>query len=182
MEVKIKLDGFWPQIKKILRDLIISLLLNLKCGFPQKFPWNIKIPAKIKVFLWLMTRKSILTSGNILKRGWKGSKNYVYCGKDETINHLFFQCSASKLVWSLMKCAFGLNSTCDNFQDCLGRWIRSFSKNDKILVLVGIAAMFWMIWKCRNNIIFERTFISDPMIMIKLMCSLILDWSILRTK
>ena len=51
-----------------------------------------------------------------------------------------------------------------------------------MVVLVGPTAMFWMLWGCRNDIIFERKIISNPMTMIKIMCSWIVDWSVLQIK
>lgn len=65
----------------------------------------------------------------------------------------FFQYSATRLIWGLMKCAFSLNST-PVMTDVFGRWIKGFSKHDKQLVLVGVATMFWMTWRCRGDIIF----------------------------
>lgn len=140
------------------------------------------MPAKIKVFLWLVNRKSILTKDSLPKRGWKGNKMCVFCGKDETVDHPFFNCSATSLVWSLVKCAFGLKSTPSSMEECFGNWVKSFSKNDKKLVLVGVSAVFWTIWKCRNNVIFERKTYNDPMILVKLICYWIVGCAILQIK
>lgn len=134
------------------------------------------------MFLWLVNRKSILTKDNLLKRGWQGDKSCAFCGQDECIDHLFFQCSAARLVWSLLKCAFDLNSTPINLDDCFSRWIKTFPKQDKILVLVGVSAMFWSLWKCRNDMCFNRRVNCDPRTSVKLMCSWIFDWSVLQIK
>lgn len=140
------------------------------------------MPAKIKVFLWLMNKKSILTRGNLLKRGWKGDKCCFFCGQDESIDHLFFTCSVARLIWSLLKCAFDLNSIPLNLNDCFDRWIKTFPKLDKRLVLVGVSALFWSIWKCRNDIVFNRRKFCDPMVIVKLMCTWINDWAVLQIK
>lgn len=83
-----------PDRKFSVKSLYLHLV-RINCGFPQKFLWKIKVPAKIKFFLWLLNRKSILTRDNLLKRGWKGDKTCVFCGKDESIDHLFFSCSVA---------------------------------------------------------------------------------------
>ena len=62
-------------------------LITLGLKFPQKYLWKIKVPAKIKVFLWLVNKKSILTGDVLLKKGWKGGKEFVLCGHEENINH-----------------------------------------------------------------------------------------------
>ena len=50
------------------------------------------------------------------------------------------------------------------------------------MVFVGISALFWVVWKRRNDIIFERKRINDPVGVGKLICNWILDWSILQIK
>ena len=81
-----------------------------------------------------------------------------------------------------MKCAFDLNFTPNCLTDCLGRWTRLFPKHDKKLVLVGVATMFWTIWRCRNDIMFERKTISGSLILVRLLCSSVIDCPILQTK
>lgn len=164
-------------VKSLYRKLIAENL-----NFPQKFLWKVKVPAKIKVCLWLVNRKSILTRDSLLKRGWQGEKTCVFCGKDESVNHFLFTCSVASLMWSLLQCTFGLRKTPASIEECLGTWIKSFLKEDKKLVLVGISALFWTLWKCRNGVIFDNKFFTDPMTLIKLMCRWILDWSILQIK
>ena len=39
-------------------------LVKTNIGFTHKFLWKIKIPAKIKMFFWLLAHKSILTKDN----------------------------------------------------------------------------------------------------------------------
>lgn len=50
------------------------------------------------------------------------------------------------------------------------------------MMIVGIVAMFKTIYRCRNDIIFQRKLISDPTTMVKLMCNEIVDWSILQIR
>jgi hypothetical protein len=46
--------------------------------------WKIKIPLKIKVFLWLLHRETILTKDNLAKRKWNGNV-MCCCDSYETI-------------------------------------------------------------------------------------------------
>lgn len=36
--------------------------------------WKLKVPLKIKIFLWYLQKGVILTKDNLLKRRWKGGK------------------------------------------------------------------------------------------------------------
>ena len=164
-------------VGSLYRKLVASVL-----KFPQKYLWKIKVPAKLKVFLWLVNKKSNLTRDVLLKKGWKGGKGCVLCGKDESIDHLFFSCSAASLLWSLVRCVCGFKTVPSNVKDCFGEWIRKFNKDDKKLVLVGISALLWAIWKSRNAIVFENKRINDPLYIVKLMCRWLTDWSIIQIK
>ena len=85
------------------------IILGLK--FLQKYLWKTKVPAKIQVFFWLINRKSILTRDVLLKKGWIGGKDCVFCGKEESIDHLFFTCSVAPLLWALVRCVRGIKTT-----------------------------------------------------------------------
>jgi hypothetical protein len=45
---------------------------------------------KIKIFMWYLKREVILTKDNIAIRNWDGSKQYSFCLRDESIQHLYF--------------------------------------------------------------------------------------------
>jgi hypothetical protein len=49
--------------------------------------WKIRIPLKIKVFLWLLYRESILTKDNLVKRNCHGKDKCCFCNEYE--NYLF---------------------------------------------------------------------------------------------
>jgi len=45
----------------------------------------------------------------------------------------------------------------------LGNWLSNFDNNERRVILVGAAALCWAIWKCRNDIIFNKTKYSSFM-------------------
>jgi hypothetical protein len=40
--------------------------------------WKLKIPLKIKVFLWLLNKRLILTKDNLARKNWKGSQKCCF--------------------------------------------------------------------------------------------------------
>lgn len=64
--------------------------------------WQIPVPHKIKVFMWLMTKNKILTKSNLRKRGWKGSVQCQFCHELESTNHLFLLCPFTQQIWFWM--------------------------------------------------------------------------------
>jgi hypothetical protein len=71
-------------------------------GLYNKRIWKGKVPAKIKIFMWLMTKDAILTKDNLIKRKWKGDPVCYFCKNLENISHLFFQCCVVKAVWAVI--------------------------------------------------------------------------------
>ena len=82
--------------------------MNDNTIFHRKYLWKIKVPLKIKIFMWFLHRKCILTKDNLLKRNWQGSKTCCFCDKDETIQHLFFECPLAKIIWRIVHIDFGI--------------------------------------------------------------------------
>src|ERR1043165_3389504 len=96
----------------------------------QNSIWKIKIPARIKFFLWLLRKKSILTRDNLARRGWVGDTDCAFCGQHESQTHLFFQCSMARLLWNILMCTFNLVKPPDNLDDLLENWILQFDKKN----------------------------------------------------
>jgi hypothetical protein len=123
-------------------------------GFPFKFLWKVKVPAKVKVFLWLVVKRSILTKDVLHHRGWKGDWLCQFCSENETISHLFFSCPLARYIWNVACCAFGFKNRPTSIKKLFGSWLRKFKKKDKHVALVGIAAVLWGLWKTQNNACF----------------------------
>ncbi|WVZ99656.1 hypothetical protein U9M48_044919 [Paspalum notatum var. saurae] len=69
-------------------------LIDRNPPFRHKGIWKIKIPLKIKIFLWYLQKGVILTKDNLAKKNWMGSQKYCGCNINETIEHLFLFCPA----------------------------------------------------------------------------------------
>jgi hypothetical protein len=136
-------------VKKLYNDVILSTGARANC-----WAWKAKIPLKIKVFLWFLKNGVVLTKDNLVKRRWKGCIKCCFCAQQETVQHLFFDCPMAKLVWGCVAFAFGINKPI-NVQHLFGPWLRSFSKEQRNLVLIGMTALCWAIWISRNDLVFN---------------------------
>jgi hypothetical protein len=74
----------------------------------HKQVWRMKVPLKIKVFMWYMKKEVVLTKDNIAKHNWGGSKQCSFCLHNETMQHLFFECYYARFLWGLIQIAFNL--------------------------------------------------------------------------
>jgi len=83
-------------------------LINHNTPFSNKFIWKLKIPLRIKIFLWYLQRGVILTKDNLAKMNWTDSQKFGFCDSQETIKHLFFDCQYAKTIWNIVHIATGL--------------------------------------------------------------------------
>ena len=112
-----------------------------------------KIPLKIKTFLWYLRRGVVLTKDNLAKRNWHRNQHCCFCHENEMIQHLFFNYRFTRLVWATIYVAWGLPQPRD-VSSMFGNWTIGVPKEYKQLVRVGVAALRWSVWCCRNSVIF----------------------------
>jgi hypothetical protein len=118
---------------------------------PYRFLWKSKLPQKIKVFLWLVIRNKILTKDNLRKRNWKGSDECCFFGGMESIDHLFFKCSVDRFVWRVVQIALNLDYIPKNIDEVCDSWMKNPKNKISNLLIFGCGAMFWAIWRTRND-------------------------------
>jgi hypothetical protein len=119
-------------------------------------PTKAKIPLKIKIFLWYLKNGVVLTKDNLVKRRWQGCTLYCFCTEQETIQHLFFDCPMARLMCGIICSTLGITRPMD-VRHLLGPWLRSFSKKQRNLVLIGLAARCWALWISRNDLVFRKS-------------------------
>jgi hypothetical protein len=130
-------------------------LMNDGTPYTRKFIWKLKIPLKIKIFLWFLNNKVLLTKDNLAKRQWTGCTKCVFCGEQETVEHLFLLCPFARLIWRTVNFTYGLAQP-TSISDLFGSWLNGVEKKTKAIIRVGVSALCWSIWRCRNDIIFDK--------------------------
>jgi hypothetical protein len=113
-----------------------------------------KVPLKTKIFGWYLRRGVILTKDNLVKRNWHGSTQCVFCHQNEMINHLFFHCRFARSIWSLIQVAlsmYPLTSVANIFRN----WLYGIDLRFRTLIRVGVLAVIWSLWLCRNDKVFS---------------------------
>jgi len=145
-------------------------------GMYHKRIWKSAVPAKIKIFLWLMYNNAVLTKDNMIKRKWTGDLTCYFCDKVENLSHLFFQCSTAKVVWAIVAKCIGASNVPRSFEQCWN-WCDVWMPTGKQFHTFGIAAVCWAIWKARNRTCFEGKPISNLVSIICHVCSLMKYWA-----
>jgi hypothetical protein len=109
----------------------------------HKYLWKIKVPLKIRFFMWFLHKKVLLIKDNLIKRKWK-----------ETAQHLFSHCPLAKMVWSIVYMAFGIIPP--SIKNLFRNWLVGVSKQERAHSRVGACTLVWAIWKVRNDYIFNN--------------------------
>jgi hypothetical protein len=131
-------------------------LIDAQPPFLHKKNWKIKIPLKIKIFLWFLQRDVVLTKDNFARKNWKGSQKCIYYNRmNETIQHLFIDGPVAKIIWRFIFYATNLTPP-RSINHMFGTWLRNQHKRLRGLIWVGVAAMCWALWRCRNDFIFNK--------------------------
>jgi hypothetical protein len=159
-----------------------SLYLDLMNGhtpFLKKYIWKIKVPLKIRIFMWFLYRKVVLTKDNLKRRNWSGDSKCCFCSEDETVHHLFFTCPLAKLMWRIVHMTFSISPPTST-KNLFGSWLNGVSKVDKAQIRVGACALLWAIWNTRNDFIFNRETKSSFLQVIPRTTHWIRTWSLLQ--
>jgi hypothetical protein len=117
--------------------------------------WKLKLPLKIKVFLWYLYKGVILTKDNLARRQWQGDRKCCFCSSQESIQHLFFDCHFAKFVWRVIHVSFNLLPP-TSVHNMFTGWLGGINRKLKAKIFVGASAMCWTIWLTRNNIVFNK--------------------------
>ena len=76
--------------------------------------------------------------------------NSVVSVMNETIQHLFFDCRFTRLVWATIYAAWGLPQPRD-VSSMFGNWTIGVPKEYEVCVSAQVFC--WSVWRCRNSMI-----------------------------
>ena len=79
----------------------------------------------------------------------------LFFDHDETIQHLFLDCPLAKLLWRTIHIAFNISPPV-HIASLFGTWLAGMEQITTVRIWIGICALLWAIWNCRNDMIFNR--------------------------
>jgi hypothetical protein len=156
-------------------------LLNDNSVFLNKYIWKMKVPLKIRIFMWFLQKKVILTKDNLAKRNWQGDVRCCFCDHEENIQHLFLTCPFTRMIWRIIYMTFNITPPL-NITNLFGKWLNGVPKIEKAHIRVGVCAVLWAIWKVRNDCIFNKKSFPSFLQVIPLATHLIHMWSYLQSE
>ncbi|GJN32061.1 hypothetical protein PR202_gb20534 [Eleusine coracana subsp. coracana] len=112
--------------------------------------WNLKLPNKIKHFVWRVVHNIIAVRGNLWRRGVDINTNCVQCNRvHEDGGHLFLKCKHMREAWALL-----------NLEQICQKLVEQTTAHDVVKVLLSLdrkvqiqsIILMWMWWDDRNKV------------------------------
>lgn len=123
--------------------------------------WHSGLWPKISTFLWLLSKKCILTWDNLRKRGFIGPSRCPNCNlQAETISHLMESCTLAKQLWERVEsCNNRAAPRGEDITDNLRNWSKNPFQSQFLNTLWDLIPgfLYWLLWKERNSRIFNNS-------------------------
>lgn len=163
-------SAYWVQVNVLAVEQEAQMVLQPSFdGLYQKI-WSSNTSPKVKHFLWRCLSNSLPVAENMAYCHLAKDKTCARCGVgEESVNHLFFQCTYARQLWALAHIHIPPSGTwSDSFYANL-YWVLNHKKVypreevDEELV----SWLMWRIWKNRNEFIFRGVDFNAPATIMK---------------
>jgi hypothetical protein len=114
--------------------------------------WQLSVPPRIHVFLWLLANNKALKRDNLHKRRHVEDRTCLFYSDLESVDHLFFKCFVVSHIWYFLSEVFNVQVGAD-FESVARWWI---SNNKNVVLNLFSSATLWSIWSLRNELCFQR--------------------------
>ena len=159
--------ALWTKTKNgkfTVMSLYTALELGKSISFPWSNIWKTWAQPRVGFVAWEATWRKVFTLDQVQKMGRSLANRCFLCHfEEESIHHLLVHCVKTRVLWELLFVLFGVSwKLPSSIRDTLLGWHGSFvDKKRKKVWRVGPLCLFWMIWKARNRIAFDR---KEPLI------------------
>ncbi|GLT74663.1 hypothetical protein SLA2020_464490 [Shorea laevis] len=124
-----------------------------------KWIWKLECPERVRMFVWLLLRNRVMTNSVRYERHLTDSTLCPRCGSSqESSIHLLRDCYYARQVWELM---VGPSRGFFHQPDFPKRLEKNATLHRKVPLhdiehSILFLCIIWMIWKCRNQLVFEH--------------------------
>jgi hypothetical protein len=146
------------------------------CPTLWKGLWKQKCIPKIDLFNWLLCHNRVLTTDNLMRKGFHGPSRCSLClGNEENAQHIMLECNFALEVWGEVLSHWSVDTTLpSSIFDLHANWLHRYPgqlpNNNcfKAAWLVLPKITCWQIWLERNSRIFQGKMHNAKVIMTKI--------------
>lgn len=134
-----------------LRDQKEALNARDSPGFWRKL-WNLKIPLKVKHFMWRANSGTLPTKDILISRRVNVCSLCPVCNTNmETTAHVLVNCDFAKLCWETVNLRKQFY-TVSSFTEWFSGMVQDYNMEEMKI----ISMICWSLWKNRNNIVWNQ--------------------------
>ncbi|XP_062075810.1 uncharacterized protein LOC133779929 [Humulus lupulus] len=139
--------------------------------------WQLKVPPKVKNFLWLASRDCLPTRVLLRTKGVSVDPRCPFCNMaSESATHLFVTCSFSQVCWRQLQIGF-IPVARGTFADWLASVFDMYSGDKRHRTVM----LCWALWKCRNDLVWNHKGIEAAEVVV-LSQTVLNQWSCAQDK
>jgi hypothetical protein len=112
--------------------------------------WKLKLPLKIKIFMWYLIKNIALTKDNLATKHWKGSLKRFGCSLNESVQHLFLDCSNARCIWRGVQISFNISPPL-SIQHMFGNWLNGVDDTLKYKIWKGACTLCGAIYMAMSK-------------------------------
>ena len=142
--------------------------------------WGIKVPSKVRVFLWRLARCSLPSKDVLLHRNMSDSSACSIGGARDSWRHSLLECNMARCVWALEKDEITEHICRIDDQDAKG-WLAAVMKSLEHEDLVQVTMTLWAIWYARRKAIHEDIY-QSPLSTHNFVTSFVADLQLVQPK
>ncbi|KAM3408809.1 hypothetical protein ACQJBY_001707 [Aegilops geniculata] len=142
---------------------------------PFSLIWDIRLPLKIRIFLWQWIRGRLPSGVEVRKRNGPGDGMCPLCATVEDSNHIFFNCSTAQFLWSCFRETVGEQWCNTNFPDLLAE-IHASSARYRHISWLCIGILAWTLWNIHNKLVIQKVPLRHATDAIFKMCGYLQLW------
>lgn len=117
--------------------------------------WNLQIHPKAKMFLWRAARDILPHGSNLSRKGIENVGKCERCGLLETNSHVLKDCQWARDMWQNVMDVADIPH-----QVTFREWIGTITERRKQYEVEIFAVCAWQIWCARNDLCFEKIYIT----------------------
>ncbi|KAL8127779.1 hypothetical protein AgCh_014632 [Apium graveolens] len=123
--------------------------------------WHLRIPNKIKVFIWKFLRNVVPTRKRLSERGIRIGITCPMCLSDiEHMTHLFFECEFARGCWEHANLVYDWSEV-----EYAHDWLLSKVSSAPMEEVSKICVVLWGVWHWRNKKVWDAKLVSSAFAM-----------------
>ncbi|XP_058764808.1 uncharacterized protein LOC131635498 [Vicia villosa] len=146
----------WQEIKE-WGKFSMGKMYRILQTYGSKVEWrnlqyNNNAKPRSKFMFWMACHERLATKDRLCKFGFVKDTKCGFCVKDESVNHLFFECESLKKVWKEVLAWIQINHSPGDWNDERNWLVQNTKGKGSCAAIIKMAATetIYALWKYRN--------------------------------